>query len=135
MTSICWYRKRAPSGNSVTVNIKKGFPQFVYGAEAVIETLSAEEATKLQDCDDVLIVDLRDVRELKREGRAPGSFHMPRCMLDFWIDPESPYFQGVFSQDKRFVFSCNEGWRSALAGTIVGTVYLIGLDGPRAVTR
>ncbi len=99
----------------MTVNIKKGFKQLVDEAEAVIETLSAEEAIKLHGADDVVLVDLRDVRELKREGRVPGSFHMPRCMLEFWIDPQSPYFKDIFGQDKRFVLYCNKGWRSALA--------------------
>lgn len=99
----------------MTVNIKKGFRQLVDEAEALIETLAAEDAVNLHGEDDVLIVDLRDVRELQREGRIPGSFHMPRCMLEFWIDPESPYFKEVFSENKRIVFYCNKGWRSALA--------------------
>ena len=99
----------------MTVNIKKGFKQLVDEAEDRIETLSVDDAIKLHGRDDVVIVDLRDVRELKREGRVPGSFHMPRCMLEFWIDPESPYFKDIFGQDKRFVFYCNKGWRSALA--------------------
>ena len=84
-------------------------------AEALIETLTAEEAVALQGKEDGQIVDLRDVRELQREGRIPGSFHMPRCMLEFWIDPESPYFKEIFNENKRFVFHCNKGWRSALA--------------------
>lgn len=99
----------------MTVNIKKGYKQLVEEAEALIETLSAEDAVKIHGAEDVVIVDLRDVRELKREGRIPGSFHMPRCMLEFWVDPESPYFKEIFSQDKRFVLHCNKGWRSALA--------------------
>lgn len=101
--------------NLLTVNIKKGFRQLVDEAEALIETLAAEDAVNLHGEDDVLIVDLRDVRELQREGRIPGSFHMPRCMLEFWIDPESPYFKEVFNANKRIVFYCNKGWRSALA--------------------
>lgn len=99
----------------MTVKIKIGFQQLVDEAEAVIQTLSAEDAIKLHGDDGVVLVDLRDVRELKREGRVPGSFHMPRCMLEFWIDPESPYFKDIFNQNKRFVFYCNKGWRSALA--------------------
>ncbi len=98
----------------MTVNIKKGCEQLVEEAEAEIDTLSAEEAIALA-ADDTLIVDLRDVRELRREGRIPGSFHMPRGMLEFWIDPQSPYFKDVFNEDKRVVFHCNRGWRSALA--------------------
>lgn len=99
----------------MTVNIKKGFRQLVDEAEALIETIAVEDAVKLHGDDGVLMVDLRDVRELQREGRIPGSFHMPRCMLEFWIDPESPYFKEVFNENKRFVFYCNKGWRSALA--------------------
>jgi len=99
----------------MTVNIKKGYKQLVEEAEALIETLSAEDAVKIHGAQDVVIVDLRDVRELKREGKIPGSFHMPRCMLEFWVDPESPYFKDIFNQDKRFVLHCNKGWRSALA--------------------
>ncbi len=98
----------------MTINIKKGCEQLVEEAEAEIDTLSAEEAIALA-ADDTLIVDLRDVRELRREGRIPGSFHMPRGMLEFWIDPQSPYFKDVFDEDKRVVFHCNRGWRSALA--------------------
>jgi rhodanese-related sulfurtransferase len=63
----------------------------------------------------VVFVDLRDPRELKREGRIPGAVHCPRGMLEFWIDPESPYHKPVFAEDKRFVFFCAGGWRSALA--------------------
>jgi rhodanese-related sulfurtransferase len=63
----------------------------------------------------VLIVDVRDVRELEREGRIPGSFHCPRGMLEFWIDPASPYFRTEFGEEKRVVFHCALDWRSALA--------------------
>jgi rhodanese-related sulfurtransferase len=62
-----------------------------------------------------VLVDLRDPRELEREGKMPGAFHCPRGMLEFWIDPESPYHKTVFAQDKKFVFFCAGGWRSALA--------------------
>jgi rhodanese-related sulfurtransferase len=63
----------------------------------------------------VVIIDIRDVRELQRDGKIPGSFHCPRGMLEFWIDPSSPYHKDVFAQDKKFVFHCASGWRSALA--------------------
>ena len=62
-----------------------------------------------------MFVDLRDVRELEREGMIPGSFHCPRGMLEFWLDPESPYHKDVFASGKEFVFYCNGAWRSALA--------------------
>jgi len=63
-------------------------------------------------------VDLRDVRELEREGLIPGAFHCPRGMLEFWIDPESPYRKDVFASGKEFVFYCNGAWRSALAADV-----------------
>ena len=88
---------------------------MVKAAEREIETLEAADAIKLSGRDDVVFVDLRDIRELAREGRVPGAFHCPRGMLEFWIDPESPYYKPVFGEDKRFVFFCAGGWRSALA--------------------
>jgi rhodanese-related sulfurtransferase len=89
--------------------------RLVADAEKEIETLPVEEAIKLHDRDDVVLVDLRDIRELQREGRVPGAFHCPRGMLEFWIDPESSYHKPVFAADKRFVFFCAGGMRSALA--------------------
>lgn len=80
-----------------------------------IETITAQEAQALLGRDDVVFVDIRDVRELKREGRVPGALHAPRGMLEFWIDPESPYHKPVFAEDKRYVFFCAGGLRSALA--------------------
>jgi rhodanese-related sulfurtransferase len=88
---------------------------LVAAAEREIETLSVEEAVKLHGRHDIVFVDLRDIRELGRDGRLPGAFHCPRGMLEFWIDPESKYFKPVFGDDKRFVFFCAGGQRSALA--------------------
>jgi rhodanese-related sulfurtransferase len=88
---------------------------LVAAAEREIETLSADAAIALRGSDDVVFVDLRDIRELDREGRVPGAFHCPRGMLEFWIDPESKYHKAVFAQEKRFVFFCAAGQRSALA--------------------
>lgn len=95
--------------------LKKGYKQLLAEAEAEIETLSVDDAIALRGRDDVLFVDLRDPRELDREGRMPGAFHCTRGMLEFWIDPESPYHKAAFAEDKRFVFFCAGGWRSALA--------------------
>jgi len=88
---------------------------LVENAERQIEILSAADAIALHGHDDVVLVDLRDIRELAREGRVPGAFHCPRGMLEFWIDPESKYHKSVFAADKRFVFFCAAGQRSALA--------------------
>jgi rhodanese-related sulfurtransferase len=95
--------------------ITKSVKSLVQEAEKHIETLTVAEARELLGKDEVVFVDLRDPRELEREGRMPGAFHCPRGMLEFWIDPESPYAKPVFQQDKRFVFFCGGGWRSALA--------------------
>jgi len=95
--------------------ITTGFRALVDAAEREIETLSVDDARALHGRGDVVFIDLRDVRELEREGRMPGAFHCPRGMLEFWIDPDSPYHKPVFGEDKRFVFFCAGGWRSALA--------------------
>ncbi len=99
----------------MTIEITTGVKQLVDEANVEIETLPVEEAIAVHADDDVVVVDLRDVRELAHDGKVPGCFHMPRGMLEFWIDPESPYFKDLFNADKRFVFYCNKGWRSALA--------------------
>jgi rhodanese-related sulfurtransferase len=95
--------------------LKVGYQALLEQALAEVETLTAAEAAELLDQDDVVFVDIRDVRELNREGKIPGAFHATRGMLEFWIDPESPYFKSVFGEEKRFVFYCQSGWRSALA--------------------
>lgn len=95
--------------------IKLGYRELVDAAEREIETLTVEEAVKLHGGKDVVFVDLRDIRELEREGEMPGAFHCPRGMLEFWIDPQSPYHKPVFAQDKKYVFFCAGGWRSPLA--------------------
>ena len=97
------------------MKLEKGFRQMVDEAKSRIKTLSLEEARARHGKDDVVFVDLRDVRELEREGVIPGAFHCPRGMLEFWIDPESPYHKGVFASGKSFIFFCNGAWRSALA--------------------
>jgi rhodanese-related sulfurtransferase len=89
--------------------------ELVAAAEREIETLAAVDAVALFGRDDVQFVDLRDIRELQREGRVPGAFHCPRGMLEFWIDPDSKYHKPAFAADKRFVFFCAAGQRSALA--------------------
>jgi rhodanese-related sulfurtransferase len=95
--------------------ITKGYKTLLADANGAIETLDVEAVKQLVGREDVLLVDLRDPRELEREGRMPGAFHCPRGMLEFWIDPESPYAKPEFSVDRKFVFFCAGGWRSALA--------------------
>ena len=95
--------------------ITKGVKELCAAAEAEIETLTAEQAIKLAGDEAVQLVDIRDIRELWREGAVPGAMHAPRGMLEFWIDPESPYFREDFASKKQFVFFCAGGMRSALA--------------------
>ncbi len=97
------------------MQVKKGYKQMLAEANAEIRTLSVDQALALHGRDDVVFVDLRDPRELDREGRMPGAFRCTRGMLEFWIDPESPYHKPVFAEDRQFVFFCAGGWRSALA--------------------
>jgi rhodanese-related sulfurtransferase len=95
--------------------ITHGVKDMLKSAEAEIETLRAADAVAFQGRDDTVLVDLRDPREREREGVIPGAFSCTRGMLEFWIDPESPYHKPVFAEDKRFVFFCAGGMRSALA--------------------
>lgn len=100
------------------LNITKGYQQLVSLAEKEIETISIENALALHGDDNVIFVDLRDVRELWREGFIPDAFHCPRGMLEFWVDPRCIYYKDIFACGKKFLFYCNLGWRSALAAQI-----------------
>lgn len=94
--------------------ITKGFRALVDEASAQIKTYTVEQVKARLGAPDLQIVDIRDVRELK-DGTIVGSFHAPRCMLEFWVDPESPYYKPMFSDETReFVLFCGGGWRSAL---------------------
>lgn len=88
---------------------------LVAAAEREIETLPVDAALRLHGSGEAVFVDLRDIRELTREGRIPGAFHCPRGMLEFWLDPQSKYYKPAFGQDRRYVFFCAAGSRSALA--------------------
>ena len=96
--------------------ITKGIAQLCAEAEAEIETWPVDKALARLEDDAVVFV---DVRELWREGTIPGALHVPRGMLEFWVDPESPYARDIFQSGKRFVFFCSMGWRSALAAKAV----------------
>ncbi|HEY7041464.1 MAG TPA: rhodanese-like domain-containing protein [Methylomirabilota bacterium] len=111
---------------------RKGFRQMVDEAKARITTISLEDAKGRLGRDGVVFVDLRDVRELEREGMVPGAFHCPRGMLEFWIDPDSPYHKDIFAGDKEFVFYCNGAWRSALAADVaqqMGLEHVVEMEG------
>jgi rhodanese-related sulfurtransferase len=107
------------------LKLKKTVKELVAEARAEIETIDAKTAIKLKEDPDVLLVDLRDIRELNRDGKVPGALHAPRGMLEFWVDPESPYYREVFGTGKKFVFFCAGGLRSALAAQ---TVQRMGLE-------
>ena len=96
--------------------ITKGFRALVDEAMAQVTTYSVDEVRARLSDPKVQIVDIRDVRELEREGTVPGALLAPRGMLEFWVDPDSPYFKPVFADEgKEFVLFCGAGWRSALA--------------------
>ncbi|MDA9009047.1 rhodanese-like domain-containing protein [Alphaproteobacteria bacterium] len=98
--------------------ITMGVKQMVESAKAEIENLSVGVVRAAMTDPKTVIVDIRDIRELQREGRIPGSLHVPRGMLEFWIDPKSPYHKPIFAEDKNFIFHCASGWRSALAAKV-----------------
>jgi rhodanese-related sulfurtransferase len=92
----------------------KSSADLVAAARARIEEVATPDLIARLGDPDVVVVDIRDIRERQRSGFIPGSVHAPRGMVEFWIDPDSPYFKEVFGQDKTFVFHCASGWRSAL---------------------
>jgi rhodanese-related sulfurtransferase len=96
--------------------MKKGYKQLLDEANAEVTAIAPSKAIPLlAKTDAVTFIDLRDPRELEREGKIPGAVHCPRGMLEFWIDPESPYHRPVFAEKKKLLFFCAGGWRSALA--------------------
>ncbi len=98
--------------------LKISAAEMVAEARSKIEEIETVDAIAMVGDPDVVIVDIRDVRE-RKNGFIPGSFHCPRGMAEFWVDPESPYFKDVFAQNKRFVFHCASGWRSALTVAVL----------------
>ena len=97
------------------MKLKIGYKALIDSATEQIETIGLEQAQKLLEDSSVVFVDIRDVRELEREGMIPGALHAPRGMLEFWVDPESPYYKPIFGEGKRFILYCASAWRSALA--------------------
>ena len=96
------------------VKLKINSAQMVAAARQRIEEIDTADAIAMLDDNGIVMVDLRDIRERQRSGAIPGSVHCPRGMVEFWVDPESPYFKDIFAQKKKFVFHCASGWRSAL---------------------
>ena len=99
----------------MTQNIVRGIKAMIDEANALVEVMSAEDAIAAAKQPDVILIDIRDPREIERDGRIPGAFSCTRGMLEFWIDPESPYAKPIFQESKKFIFHCAGGLRSALA--------------------
>ncbi len=95
--------------------LSRGYKQLLADAQGRIDTLSVADAQAKLGDPGVVFIDIREARELEREGTIPGAFHAPRGMLEFWVDPESPYHKEVFASDKQFIVFCQSAWRSALA--------------------
>jgi rhodanese-related sulfurtransferase len=108
------YQKEQTMTQVITTSVK----DLVAAANAEVTTLTVHQAQALVDSPDHVIVDLRDIRELQRTGKIPGAFSCPRGMLEFWIDPASPYHKEIFNQDKTYVFYCASAWRSALSAKV-----------------
>ena len=96
-------------------SLKISAAEMVTQARAKIEEIETPDLIAMMDDPNVIIVDIRDIRERQRSGYIPGSFHAPRGMIEFWIDPESPYHKDIFAKEgMKYVFHCASGWRSAL---------------------
>tara|TARA_R110002126_G_scaffold286180_2_gene437674 strand:- start:1056 stop:1457 length:402 start_codon:yes stop_codon:yes gene_type:complete len=94
--------------------LKTSAANMVAAARSRIEEIETTDLIEMMGDPNVVIVDIRDIRERQRGGFIPGSFHAPRGMIEFWVDPASPYHKDIFSEDKKFIFHCASGWRSAL---------------------
>lgn len=97
------------------MKLKIGYQELIQDAMSEIETLSIDKAQELLADPNVVFVDIRDVRELERDGMIPNALHAPRGMLEFWVDPDSPYYKSIFGEGKKLVLYCASAWRSALA--------------------
>lgn len=97
------------------MKLKVGYQELIQNAIAEIEALPVERAQEILGDPNTVFVDIRDIRELEREGMIPNALHAPRGMLEFWVDPDSPYYKPIFGEGKRLVLYCASAWRSALA--------------------
>jgi rhodanese-related sulfurtransferase len=106
------------------MTLKKGFRQLLAEAEHKAPGITVQEARERLGDARTVFVDIRDVRELEREGMIPGAFHAPRGMLEFWVDPDSPYYKPVFTEDKTFILYCQSDWRGVLAAATLAEMGL-----------
>ena len=114
------------------INLKNSVLDLVESAKKEINSINTNDALEFYDNKNNLFIDVRDIREIQKSGRILGAKHVPRCMLEFWIDPKSPYHKIFFNDDIRFIFYCASDWRSALATQtannigLLNTAYLLG---------
>lgn len=99
----------------MALNITRTVIQMVSEANEQVEEISVANALRLVEHENVLFIDVRDIREVAKTGRVLGARHVPRGMLEMWIDPETPYHREFFAEDRKFIFYCASAWRSALA--------------------
>ena len=106
---------KPPNKGENKLPVKKGYKQLMEEAAQRVEVVSVEQAKALLEDPDVLFVDIRETRELERDGTIPGAYHAPRGMIEFWGDPESPYFKKTLGNAKKLILFCASSWRSTLA--------------------
>ena len=99
----------------MALNITRTVIQMVSEANQQVEEISVANALRLVKQENTLFIDVRDIREVAKTGRVLGARHVPRGMLEMWIDPETPYHREFFAEDRKFIFYCASAWRSALA--------------------
>ena len=107
------------------INLKNSVLDLVESAKKQINNLDPSDALKIHGDKTNLFIDIRDIREIQKFGRILGAKHVPRCMLEFWIDPESPYHKKFFNDDILFIFYCASDWRSALATQTANDIGLL----------
>jgi rhodanese-related sulfurtransferase len=107
------------------IKVKTSVMKLVESAKKQINNLEVRDAIKIHSNKTNLFVDVRDIREIQKSGRILGAKHVPRCMLEFWIDPESPYHKKFFNDNCHFIFYCASDWRSALATATANEIGLL----------
>ena len=107
------------------INVKNSVMDLVESAKKQINNLDPDEAIDLHSDKTNLFIDIRDIREIQKSGRILGAKHVPRGMLEFWIDPKSPYHKEIFNENLHFIFYCASGWRSALATQTANNIGLL----------
>ena len=107
------------------IKLKNSVNDLIIKAKKSIRHLTTEEAVKLHVDKNNLFIDLRDIREISKSGRILGAKHVPRGMLEFWIDPNSPYHKEFFNHDFHFIFYCASDWRSALSTETANNIGLL----------